>query len=413
MANETNYDELGTNATVAGSPARIISVSSDNRTFYARFSNGNMARVVSRRRTTLSEGDTILIADNGWTRVPADTWPESTRVGVVREVYETELLIEFSSGLEVTSHTGETEVSVGNTILHSRDAGVLRILSPAPLRPDFLGRDAEASLNDFRVPATPSAPTFADFGGNSYVVERARELIETQFMHRGELLTIGARPVKGVILTGPPGTGKTLLAQIIASEIDAAFYLISGPSIVSKFVGDSEELLRRIFKAAESEQRAIIFFDEIDSIAEQRGDNSHEASKRLVAQLLTLMDGFDRSKGNVVIVAATNRIEHVDAALLRPGRFDWAIEIGSPGSEDRLAILQASSRRLTVDGSLPLEEIAAHTDGWSAAKLTSIWTEAALLAAGDGRSAITEEDTAEAFERISTRTIIAHDGTVA
>ena len=152
-------------------------------------------------------------------------------------------------------------------------------------------------------------------------MSRARELIEVPLRNHEALSAIGARPIKGVLFTGEPGTGKTMLARIIAAQSGAAFYEISGPEIFSKWYGQSEELLRKLFQAAAKHDKAIIFFDEIDSVAAQRGDESHEASKRVVAQLLTLMDGFTPDT-NVVVIAATNRPQDLDVALRRPGRFD-------------------------------------------------------------------------------------------
>ncbi|MBK2942544.1 ATP-binding protein, partial [Klebsiella pneumoniae] len=167
-------------------------------------------------------------------------------------------------------------------------------------------------------------------------------LIDTQMLRQDELRAIGARPVKGVLFTGPPGTGKTHLARIIAQESGADFYLVSGPTVVSKWVGDSEETLRRIFEAAAASSggRAIVFFDEIDSSAERRAGDTHEASRRLVAQLLTLMDGFGRDGANVVVIAATTRADALDPALTRPGRFDWELEFGMPTLHDRYCILK-------------------------------------------------------------------------
>ena len=228
-------------------------------------------------------------------------------------------------------------------------------------------------------------------------------MIETQLKNRERLAALGARPVKGIIFTGPPGTGKTHLARVIAYESGASLYLISGPSIVSKWVGDSEQAIRRIFRSAAKKESAIIFFDEIDSIAERRTEESHEASRRLVAQLLTELDGFDQSGSNLIVIAATNRIQSVDEALLRPGRFDWEIAFGMPTAEDRLEILQLGAGQMKTEGTLPLESVAAASDGWSAARLASLWTEAALLAAADGRKAIVDEDVAQAFERVARR----------
>ena len=220
-----------------------------------------------------------------------------------------------------------------------------------------------------------------------------------------ELESIGARPIKGVLFTGAPGTGKTHLARVIADQSDAAFYSISGPEIISKWVGDSEGNLRKLFDDAAAKGRAVVFFDEIDSLAEKRSEESHEASRRVVAQLLTLMDGFEQSKANIIVIAATNRPEDIDPALRRPGRFDWEIEIPMPSLADRRQILRVSMSRLNVShpSEMPLDDIATRTEDWSAARLTSLWTEAALLAAGDGRGSLHTEDLVGAYERLSSR----------
>ena len=185
---------------------------------------------------------------------------------------------------------------------------------------------------------------FDDFGGlTESHSQRAHELIEVPLQNREALSEIGARPIKGVLFTGKPGTGKTMLAQIIAHRSEAKFYRISGPEIFSKWVGQSEELLRKLFDKAAGSDKAIIFFDEIDSVAAQRVDASHESSTRVVAQLLTLMDGFS-SKANVVVIAATNRPQDLDVALLRPGRFDWEIHFPYPDQSDRVDILTSRLR---------------------------------------------------------------------
>lgn len=311
------------------------------------------------------------------------------------------VLVETNLGMQIIS-TG-IDVSAGNTVEYSTAFGIEGIVSKNPVRLRDVGVDDEDPTTKYRISRGSQGPTFDDFGGYGHVIARARELIETQLGRKARLDKIGARPIKGVMFTGPPGTGKTLLAQIIAQESEADFFLVSGPSIVSKWVGDSEETLRRIFEAASSCSRAIIFFDEIDSLADRRKDDSNESAKRIVAQLLTLLDGFDKSGGNVVVIAATNRIQDIDDALQRPGRFDWEIEFGMPDADDRLAILKVNERKLNTSGELPLSEVANRTDGWSAARLTSLWTEAALLAASDDREAIGDEDFAEAFERVSAR----------
>ncbi|MDQ1229672.1 26S protease regulatory subunit [Sphingomonas sp. SORGH_AS_0879] len=247
--------------------------------------------------------------------------------------------------------------------------------------------------------------SFDDFGGYDHVVSRAKDLINTQLNRHDELKRIGARPVKGVLFTGLPGTGKTHLARIIANQANADFYSISGPAIVSKWVGDSEGMLRKIFEHAEKSKsgRSIIFFDEIDSIAEARSGNSNESSRKLVAQLLTLMDGFSNRESTTIVIAATNRVDSLDPALTRPGRFDWEIEFGLPGIIDRLEIMRVGMRRIQCDGDLPIFDVALRTHNWSAARLTAIWTEAALIAASDQRSRVAGEDIAQAYERVARR----------
>ncbi len=178
-----------------------------------------------------------------------------------------------------------------------------------------------------------------------------------------------------------------MLARIIAAQSGAVFYEVSGPEIFSKWYGQSEELLRKLFKDAARQERAIIFFDEIDSVAGQRDDDAHEASKRVVAQLLTLMDGF-QPDDNVVVVATTNRPDDIDVALRRPGRFDWEIDFPLPNLDDRVAILEAAALRLKTVDPLPHEAAALQTVGWSGAELAAIWSEAALLAVTDRRAAI-------------------------
>lgn len=403
MPFDEDYDTGEVGELFAGQAARVLAASAGGDDLHVVFRNGTVGRATLREATSLAVGDIVLIGEQSWERVPADVWTDEVVVAIVRKVFDTDLLVESSLGLTLIERAG-IDVTVGNTIAYSPGHGALRLLSETPVRiRDFDGDDDNA-VAKFRVPTSATGPSFDQFGGYPDVVARARELIETQLNKKAHLDEIGARPIKGILFTGPPGTGKTLLAQIIAQESGADFFAVSGPAIVSKWLGDSESLLRRIFEAAEAADRAIVFFDEIDSLAEKRNEDTHEASKRLVAQLLTLMDGFDnQAAGNVIVIAATNRVDDIDIAIRRPGRFDWEIEFGMPTATDRLAILEASGARLTLSCPLPLEEVAERSEGWSAAKLTAIWTEAALLAAKDSRSAICDLDFVEAFERVSTR----------
>lgn len=350
-------------------------------------------------------GDVILLDDNSWEFAPAGLWRDTTSVSVVLRVLDGgAAIVEVGSMTRTIHNPDHLELEVGNTIEYSDDDGVLQVLSDTPVRSGGFEIDVEQVRAQYLVKGSEKELSFSDFGGYPNVKARALELIETQLDRREQLEKIRAKPVKGIIFTGPPGTGKTHLARIIAHEADADFFLVSGPSIVSKYVGDTEDTLRKIFATAASSAsgKAIVFFDEIDSIAERRSNDSHEASKRLVAQLLTEMDGFDQDPkaASVIVIAATNRIEVLDPALTRPGRFDWEIAFGMPTAQDRFEILKVRSSQLSTTGDLPLEDLAALTEGWSAADLTSIWTEAALVAAGDEREFIAAEDLAQAFERV-------------
>lgn len=390
---------------LVGRPARVTVVEPDGRTFHAQLHGGGAARVSSELCVSVQPGDTLLVSELGWHSVPREVWLEENSIGIVRKITKHRIVLETSIGLRVIPRAARKGLKfrTGYTVEFDNHVGIIRVIAKSPIRTRDEGVE-ENVIKAYRVDSSPSEMlSFASFGGYHSVRERAVELIETQLERRDLLATIGARPIKGIIFSGPPGTGKTHLARIIAHESGAAFYLVSGPSIVSKWVGDSEDTLRRIFADAASEAKAIVFFDEIDSIAESRTGESHESSKRLVAQLLTLLDGFDREGSNVVVLAATNRIDDVDDALLRPGRFDWEIPFGLPTFEDRLEILQVSSRNLRTDQALPLDEIARLTEGWPPARLTSIWTEAALVAAGDGRPQIADEDLLIALERVSNR----------
>uniref|UniRef100_UPI002617F0EB AAA family ATPase n=1 Tax=Thermococcus sp. TaxID=35749 RepID=UPI002617F0EB len=181
--------------------------------------------------------------------------------------------------------------------------------------------------------------TYEDIGGLSDAIQKIREMVELPLKHPELFERLGIEPPKGVLLYGPPGTGKTLLAKAVANEANAHFIAINGPEIMSKFYGESEERLREIFKEAEENAPSIIFIDEIDAIAPKREEVVGEVEKRVVSQLLTLMDGL-KSRGKVIVIAATNRPDAIDPALRRPGRFDREIEVGVPDKQGRKEILQ-------------------------------------------------------------------------
>ena len=225
---------------------------------------------------------------------------------------------------------------------------------------------------------TPSV-NYEDIGGLDDELEQVREMIELPMRHPELFKQLGIEPPKGVLLHGPPGTGKTLMAKAVASEIDAHFTNISGPEIMSKYYGESEEQLREVFEEAEENAPAIVFIDEIDSIAPKRGETSGDVERRVVAQLLSLMDGLDE-RGDVIVIGATNRVDALDPALRRGGRFDREIEIGVPDKAGRKEILQVHTRGMPLVDGIDLDKYAESTHGFVGADLESLTKEAAMNA---------------------------------
>ncbi|OPX77284.1 MAG: VCP-like ATPase [Methanosaeta sp. PtaB.Bin018] len=219
--------------------------------------------------------------------------------------------------------------------------------------------------------------SYEDIGGLSREIREIREIIEVPLRHPELFSKLGINPPRGVLLHGPPGTGKTLIARAVASETDANFVSISGPEIVSKFYGESEQRLRQIFEEAQKGAPSIIFIDEIDSIAPKREEVSGDMERRVVAQLLALMDGLS-SRGEVIVIAATNRPNALDPAIRRGGRFDREIEIGIPSKNGRLEILYVHTRGMPLDENLDLKEIADATHGFVGADLYALCKEAAM-----------------------------------
>lgn len=221
--------------------------------------------------------------------------------------------------------------------------------------------------------------TYDDIGGLDEELQRVREMIELPLKHPELFDRLGIDPPKGVLLYGAPGTGKTLIARAVANEAGANFFSIQGPEIMSKFYGQSEERLREIFAEAEKNAPSVIFIDEIDSIAPKRDEVQGEVERRVVAQLLTLMDGMN-TRGNVIVIAATNRIEAIDPALRRPGRFDREIDIGVPNKKGREEIIQIHTRGMPMEEDVQIEQLARITHGFAGADLAALAREAAMKA---------------------------------
>jgi len=274
-------------------------------------------------------------------------------------------------------------LTTGDTLIVSTQLGgktQLVVTSTAPSsKPVIVTEQTKFKLGSMTKAIDNSIPriTYDDLGGLRNEVQKIREMVELPMRHPELFEKLGVEAPKGVLLYGPPGTGKTLLAKAVAGETNSHFISISGPEIMGKFYGESEERLRDIFKQAEENAPSIIFIDEIDSIAPKREEVTGEVEKRVVSQLLTLMDGM-KSRGKVVVIAATNRPDSLDPAIRRPGRFDREIEIGIPDEQGRKEILDIHTRGMPIDAKVDLDKIAKVTHGFVGADLEILAKEAAM-----------------------------------
>ena len=256
----------------------------------------------------------------------------------------------------------------------------LVVVSSAPKGVVLIDENTEVELRpEYEEPdnARRADVTYDDVGGMADTIDQLREMVELPLRYPELFQRLGVDPPKGVLLHGPPGTGKTRLARAVANESDAQFFLINGPEIMGSAYGESEGRLREVFEEAAKNAPSIVFIDEIDSIAPKRGQVSGEAEKRVVAQLLTLMDGLE-ARANLVVIAATNRPEAIDEALRRPGRFDREIVVGVPDERGRREILAIHTRGMPLDGGVDLAELARTTYGFVGADLGALTREAAI-----------------------------------
>jgi len=260
--------------------------------------------------------------------------------------------------------------SVPFMVVNTRPNGIVKI---APT--------TEISIMSEPVPELemPSRTTYEDIGGLEEEIRRIREMVELPLRHPEVFQRLGIDPPKGVLLHGPPGCGKTLLARAVANESEANFYAINGPEIMSKFYGESEARMRKMFEDAEKNAPSILFIDELDAIAPKRSEVTGEVERRVVAQLLASMDGL-KGRGHIIVIGATNRPDAIDEALRRPGRFDREIEIGIPAREGRIEILQIHTRGMPLDVDVDLTRVSDITHGYTGADLEALCRESAMKA---------------------------------
>ncbi|SIR65973.1 proteasome-activating nucleotidase Pan2 [Natronorubrum thiooxidans] len=303
----------------------------------------------------------------------------------------------------VKQHGNNQEVltDVSPRILEQVEAGDRVAVNDSFAIQTVLDAETDARAQSMEITERPTV-TYADIGGIDEQIREVREAVEQPLAEPELFDEVGIDPPSGVLLHGPPGTGKTMLAKAVAHETDATFIKMAGSELVRKFIGEGSRLVRDLFEMARERQPAIIFIDEIDAIATTRTESKTSGDaevQRTMMQLLSEMDGFE-ARGEIRIIAATNRYDMLDRAILRPGRFDRLIEVPEPDREGREQILQIHTRGMRVDDEVDFEQLAAETEGYSGAEIESLATEAGMFAIRDDRNEVHHEDFLEALEKI-------------
>lgn len=387
-----------------GRVGKIRKIEPELSRIWVDFLGGLSGHFVSGNEEGWSVGDVLFCPENGRPeRVADDLWDAGAEVGTVRLTTPDRAVIEIDGKLRSFAQR-DAPFAEGQTVEIDDKGRPGQILSDEPV--DRLGIHTQDDFDIAHLIIRPeeNEVTLEDFGGSAEIVKRASDLVRVALDPSNPIKAIGATPIKGMVFTGPAGAGKTFLAKALANSTKATFYNIGGPAIVDQFVGQSEKRLRNIFEHAKQNRPAILFFDEIDSLYTQRGSSNHEATNRLVGQFLSLLDGF-LLFDQVIVIATTNLPSALDTALLRPGRLAHKLEFTTPSRDSRVAILKASSRQINFSRQPNLMELADLTEGWMAADLAAIWTEAAILAALDRRQTLCLEDVYEAIPRVQRVTI--------
>lgn len=314
-----------------------------------------------------SSGDAVLVNRND--EVTAIINPvgadRGNSVGVVKKNLGDRAVVDSGGRLSIYDIASGVSVEVDNTVEIS-DRGVIReCIDSSPIQRDFQlseETDIEEYIEGLKYSSEELSVGFEDFGGMWEELEHVRKRVDLMLNNREELEQIGTEPNLGALFHGEPGTGKTFFARILASETNADFYRIRGPEIVTKWVGDTEEILRALFEDAKENEPSIIFFDEIDSLGRERESGPNKQfGNRVVAQLLSLMDGIDQQSEGLLVIGSTNRINDIDEALLRPGRLDWKVEFKTPGYQGRIEIFNSLREEYHVADSVDATEIASMT----------------------------------------------------
>jgi proteasome regulatory subunit len=308
----------------------------------------------------------------------------------------------LDEGIVIKQHGNNQEVltEVSPTLRETIDAGDRVAVNDSFAVKQVLEAETDARAQAMQVEQRPGT-TYDDIGGLEEQIREVREAVEQPLVQTDQFDAVGIDPPAGVLLHGPPGTGKTMLAKAVASETDATFIKMAGSELVQKFIGEGARLVRDLFELASEHEPAIIFIDEIDAIASTRTESKTSGDaevQRTMMQLLSEMDGFD-DRGEIRIIAATNRFDMLDRAILRPGRFDRLIEVPEPDPTARERILEIHTREMSLDD-VDLGELAADTNGFTGAELSSLTTEAGMFAIRDDRTAVRMKDFQNALGKV-------------
>lgn len=381
-----------------GSLATVV-LAEPGEDYWVRYASGSYGPLHRNGGPEVTVNTVVLVSGSTFVPAPEGLLPSpKNSIGVVRRVEETRTLVETDHSLQWLPHEGGIDWKEWSTVELS-EAGIVKEIDEKPLRYRD-DRPAAATVHSrFRVDASKLTETFDAIAGLDNQIAELRQIIE--MMHDAKGLQMkGLLPIRGLLLAGESGTGKTMLARALAKEADATFFHVRGPEISSKWVNESEEMLRALMDEADSLDRAVVFFDEIDSLGGARSSSAHEMSNKLITQFLALLDGFDEKPGQALIVGATNRPEALDPTMLRSGRFDRRINFELPTALEREAILRATKPQSLAED-VNVSQLAILTDTWCSADLRALWTSAYQFAQSERRNFILDLDCAVAIERIA------------
>lgn len=386
-----------------GRIGRVRAVDEESERVFVDFPKGITGWFVPDNVADWTRGDVCFISDNEVEKVARSLWAGGHDVAEVKSVRNGEVVVAMDGKLQNFSQRNPDPFEVGQVLRVEADGGLGAVVGDEPIETITVSHSHDDfDVADLMVSEERLAAIKMDMvGGSDSIKTRALNLVRVALDPRDRIGQIGVKPVKGILFAGPSGTGKTYLAKALASEMGARLYEISGPAIEGELVGQAERRLRDLFHHAAANRPAILFFDEIDSLFNQRGDGSNQHTNRLVGQFLAQLDGFTEYP-QVLVIATTNLPGALDKALLRPGRLSHKLIFTLPDESDRFQILAAQARQARVaDGqAVDLDKLVELTHGWSAADLGGIWTEAGVLASLDKRTELIGEDVFEALGEV-------------